>query len=167
MLNVLPHLREKFHLNEISWNFFAASHGKGPVDGLGGLAKRTASGAVLRRKSVITCAADFHRTLVECQVSFNVLLVNDPDEFLQRYDVRRAFESAPQVHGISSDHAWRSLADGSVSRASHTSKLSLRLLQPAPLPPASVVLNAPSGSACPSRIRPMSGRISYPPQRLQ
>ena len=32
-------LQEKHHIH-IHWNFFATSHGKGPVDGIGGAVKR-------------------------------------------------------------------------------------------------------------------------------
>ena len=35
------HLWEQDHGVKIQWNFFATSHGKGPVDGLGGSVKRS------------------------------------------------------------------------------------------------------------------------------
>ncbi|XP_076461172.1 uncharacterized protein LOC143293803 [Babylonia areolata] len=43
-----------------SWNFFEAGHGKGPCDGLGGVAKRMADQAVRQDKS-IQDAEDFYQ----------------------------------------------------------------------------------------------------------
>ena len=37
----------------IHWNFFATSHGKGPVDGIGGAVKRYVSTAVKQRKEIV------------------------------------------------------------------------------------------------------------------
>ena len=38
----------------LSWNFFATSHGKRPVDGIGGCIKRIATERVRIRQSVIS-----------------------------------------------------------------------------------------------------------------
>ena len=37
---ILPVLCKRYDLVNIQWNFFATSHGKGPVDGIGGAVKR-------------------------------------------------------------------------------------------------------------------------------
>lgn len=44
---------------QVEWNFFASSHGKGAVDGVGGVVKRTAWQAVKARKTIITSAYEF------------------------------------------------------------------------------------------------------------
>ena len=38
---------------QIQWNYFAASHGKGVVDGIGGSVKRLVWNAVISRKSLV------------------------------------------------------------------------------------------------------------------
>ena len=52
----IPWLQEK-HKLKICWNFFATSHGKGPVDGIDGVVKRMATQKVIQRKVNITNAA--------------------------------------------------------------------------------------------------------------
>ena len=55
----IPWLQEKRKLR-ICWNFFATSHGKGPVDGIGGVVQRMARQKVIQRKVYITNAASFY-----------------------------------------------------------------------------------------------------------
>ena len=47
------------HNVEITWNYFAASHGKGPVDGIGGSAKRHVWNKVRSRKHHVDSARTF------------------------------------------------------------------------------------------------------------
>ena len=47
------------HKLEIQWNFFATSHGKGPVDGIGGSVKHHVWGKVKARKAIVCDAATF------------------------------------------------------------------------------------------------------------
>ncbi|KAJ8033178.1 39S ribosomal protein L13, mitochondrial [Holothuria leucospilota] len=49
----------KAHKIDIEWNFFATSHGKGPVDGIGGSAKRFVMQKVLNGQHIVTNAASF------------------------------------------------------------------------------------------------------------
>ncbi|XP_063232470.1 uncharacterized protein LOC134536608 [Bacillus rossius redtenbacheri] len=44
---------------DCTWNFFATSHGKGSVDGVGGTVKRTVWRLVKSRQCVVQCAEDF------------------------------------------------------------------------------------------------------------
>jgi len=44
---------------KLVWNFFATSHGKGPVDGVGGTLKRIATDKVQSRQCIINGMADF------------------------------------------------------------------------------------------------------------
>lgn len=50
---------ENKHNVKIQWNYFATSHGKGPVDGIGGSVKRQVRQAVLSRKDHVYNATDF------------------------------------------------------------------------------------------------------------
>lgn len=49
----------KHHDKYINWNYFATSHGKGLVDGIGGSIERTVRNAVLKRKHIVTNAKQF------------------------------------------------------------------------------------------------------------
>lgn len=54
----VSHLKKSFPKSEVSWNFSASGHGKGPMDGVGGTIKRLADNCV-SRGSDITSAKDF------------------------------------------------------------------------------------------------------------
>ena len=56
---MIPWLQEKHRL-KIFWNFFATSHGKGPVDGFGGVVKRMATQKVIQRKVNISDNGSFY-----------------------------------------------------------------------------------------------------------
>ena len=51
----IPWFEEKYSI-KLCWNFFASSHGKGHVDGIGGTIKRIATQKVIHRKLSITDA---------------------------------------------------------------------------------------------------------------
>jgi hypothetical protein len=52
---------EKLHqqIKKVDWSFFATSHGKGPVDGVGGTVKRAVWRRILRGQVVVNFAKDF------------------------------------------------------------------------------------------------------------
>lgn len=52
-------LFEKLFPVKITWNFFATSHGKGCVDGLGAATKHRVRRMVLARTAIVNCASDF------------------------------------------------------------------------------------------------------------
>ena len=52
-------MSEEKHASNIRWNFFATSHGKGAVDGVGGVLKRRVWNKVKARQVVIRNAAEF------------------------------------------------------------------------------------------------------------
>jgi hypothetical protein len=97
MVHLLAHLRLKFALDEISWNFFASGHGKGPVDGVGGTVKRLAASAVMRRKAIIMCAVQFCAVVCNSTTSIHALAVNDTTSILEKYGVCAVFATAPRV----------------------------------------------------------------------
>jgi hypothetical protein len=55
----LTHWKEKFNI-ELVWNFFATSHGKGTVDGIGGTVKRSVMRAVRTGNQVKNAREFYH-----------------------------------------------------------------------------------------------------------
>ena len=51
MANSIPFLVKR-HSVKITWKFFAASHGKGPVDGIASAVKRCGAAKIIRGKQV-------------------------------------------------------------------------------------------------------------------
>lgn len=54
---------ETYELEKLQWSFFATSHGKGAVDGVGGSIKRLVHREVLGRKIEVQCTKDFVRAI--------------------------------------------------------------------------------------------------------
>ncbi|XP_065665666.1 uncharacterized protein LOC136087088 [Hydra vulgaris] len=75
--SAIPWLEEQHDL-KLFWNFFAASHGKGPVDAIGGTVKRLATQKIIQRKFIITDAITFHEA-VKNETNFNVYFVSMED----------------------------------------------------------------------------------------
>ena len=97
-------LQEKHKIN-IIWNYFATSHGKGPVDGIGGSVKRQVWMDVSNRKSMVTDATSFCATAK--QVSNVDVVEMKTDEIKERnanLQLKEVFDDAPLVKGIKSFH---------------------------------------------------------------
>jgi hypothetical protein len=102
--------REEHNLDCFEWNFFATSHGKGPVDGLGGALKRLIRTKVLSRKAVVKDATDFAKG---CDKSAAEIIVITGDEiarqkdFLdQRWSTVSTLKGTQQVHSVIASSAY-------------------------------------------------------------
>ena len=70
--NTFPWLCEKHSIN-IERHFFATSHGKGCVDGVGGTVKRHVAQKVIQRKAVVKDAQSFY----DCTKEFIIPSINN------------------------------------------------------------------------------------------
>jgi hypothetical protein len=71
----LPNLRSHFKLRALTWAFFPTSHGKGPVDAIGGTVKRLVWQALLsRRVCAVTNAQEFLLALKDCSTNIHSFL---------------------------------------------------------------------------------------------
>ena len=52
----------------IRWNYFASSHGKGPVDGVGAIIKRFVTQKIMTRKSIVTDVKTFLEAAKDCEI---------------------------------------------------------------------------------------------------
>ncbi|GFQ76814.1 retrovirus-related Pol polyprotein from transposon TNT 1-94 [Trichonephila clavata] len=67
---------------DLEWNFFAASHGKGAVDGISGSVKRSVWIAVKSRKAIVNSALEFYglaRSLSKTSSLYSYDLGSDSD----------------------------------------------------------------------------------------
>jgi hypothetical protein len=120
ILALLPKLREKFGLLTVQWSFFAAAHGKGPVDGIGGQAKRQVWQSVSSRKVIsVSCAAEFCQVLQNgCSTIQVIHCTSDMEALAHSFlNVLSVFENAQQTKGISEDHFWLCSPNGSILRS--------------------------------------------------
>lgn len=94
-------MQEKYSRN-IIWNYFATSHGKGPVDGIGGSLKRQVFDQVKKRKCLVVNAADFVKA---SQVAgTNIGTQEITEEYIKEknsaLDMLKVWDNAPLLTGI-------------------------------------------------------------------
>lgn len=106
MASLLKELSVKYN-KTFTWKYFATSHGKGVVDGVGGRAKSLVRSAVMsKRKSapVVQSASDFAGVVSKLMPSTKVILIEDKD-IPRSSDV---WNQADAVPGIKNLHMLRS-----------------------------------------------------------
>ena len=107
-------LQEKHNI-EIQWNFFYTSHGKGPVDGIGGSLKHHVWSKVLSRKCLVKDAESF----VAAASGMRNVIVQEmkPKEITVRNEglhVSAVFTQAKAISGIAKMHFLKVVNDNVV-----------------------------------------------------
>ena len=96
---------EQQHGLKLCWNFFAASHGKGPVDAIGGTIKRITTENVIQRKILITVALTFYEAVKnETLVNVYFVSIKDINNTISNFEIDDLFKKAPKKPGIFSAH---------------------------------------------------------------
>ncbi|KAG1668796.1 Dipeptidyl peptidase 8 [Nymphon striatum] len=103
ILASLKPLQDKYNIT-IRWNFFATSHGKGPVDGIGGSVKRFVWNGVRSRKFVVSNAEGFKLAARTSQVKVVAVTPNELNERYQKLNLDKIFRDAILVKGIANMH---------------------------------------------------------------
>ena len=90
----------------VEWHFFATSHGKGAVDGVGGTVKRAVSTAVLSRQETVHTAADFARvTAQRCpKVTIEEVAPEEIKTFTDTQELEAKWKDVPTLHGTQAVH---------------------------------------------------------------
>ena len=107
-------------LNKIvpmQWNYFATSHGKGVVDGIGGTVKRIVWNAVVSRKATVVDAQSFVELDSSISKSANISLVNKKEikHISESIGLEKCFSEAKPLPGISRFHCIEPQGNGSVN----------------------------------------------------
>ncbi|XP_030827949.1 uncharacterized protein LOC115928135 [Strongylocentrotus purpuratus] len=107
---------QEAHKIQIKWNFFSTSHGKGPVDGIGGSAKRFVMQRVLSRQDIVADASSFvlAASFMEnvCVTEVKSTEIAKRNEKLKLKDV---FIQAKPITGIGKMHFLKVVKDEVVS----------------------------------------------------
>ena len=90
----------------VEWHFFATSHGKGAVDGVGGTVKRAVSTAVLSRQERVHTAADFARVAAQrCpKVTIEEVAPEEIKTFTDTQELEAKWKDVPTLHGTQAVH---------------------------------------------------------------
>jgi len=113
---------------KIKWHFFATSHGKGVVDGLGGTVKRMVWTAVSTRKVAnVQDAKSFANVAAQFCKSINIQLClkKDIDELGSGLVLDKCFQKATAIPGISKVHCIAPAENGQVHCLLYSSQLSV------------------------------------------
>ena len=103
---------------QIKWHFFATSHGKGVVDGLGGTVKRVVWNAVLTRKvSTVLNAREFAKTAKDFCTSVKITLCSREDilKSSESLALDKCFKEAKSIRGIKRFHSIEPIKNGLVN----------------------------------------------------
>lgn len=106
----LLHTFQKNLGTRISWHYFATSHGKGAVDGVGGTVKRTVWSAVSTRKvqSVVSAKSFADVAKQFCQSTDITLITRKAIEKVsKKLNLENIFKNAKPVQEYASSTAWR------------------------------------------------------------
>ncbi|CAB3984000.1 Hypothetical predicted protein [Paramuricea clavata] len=108
--------RELYHLESLTWHFFATSHGKGAVDGIGGTVKRNVWMETLSRRAVINSLEDFCEVARKKEQHVEVIAVTAASIKSCSADIslEESFASSTAVKGIKKMHYVTALQDGKI-----------------------------------------------------
>jgi len=103
----LYHLADDLGVKSVEWNTFAAGHGKGAVDAIGGLTKRIVWNAVKSRRILVGDATSFFNFLQKETNKINALYVSlaEVEETSNFLNARWAF--AKELKGIRNYHHFK------------------------------------------------------------
>ena len=93
----------------IDWNYFATSHGKGPVDGIGGNVKRFAEKIVRPRNFIVSNAQEFHDAVLGLQNIKTFCVLKNIEFFIENSGLKILISDAPPIKGASNTY-MRSMA---------------------------------------------------------
>ncbi len=97
---------ENYFQIKIFWNFFATSHGKGCVDGIGAVVKNRVKRLVKSRKAIVNCSKDFVDTfnLEDSVISVVDMSEEESTQIFKNLKLNLVFDSAPAIPNIFSFH---------------------------------------------------------------
>jgi len=94
------------HGAKLVWNFFATSHGKGPVDNVRGTLKRTAAEKVQSRQCIINGMTDFVAAVQDSSITVTPMTADAVKQHERELRLDDVFGEAEAVKEISDFHCF-------------------------------------------------------------
>lgn len=107
-LSVLCFLEQDFKIQNGQWLFFATSHGKGCVDGIGGLVKRLVWNEVKTRRSKIGSAEEFVECASKRTEKIKIIFVSNLEIEENKMMLDKRWADVLPIKGIQSKHYFKS-----------------------------------------------------------
>ena len=126
---IVNFLHKIMKIVHIEWNYFATSHGKGVVDGIGGTVKRLVWNAVMTRKvAAVQDALSFYKVAKSLDIAVNVLLVTakEINDMIDLLHLEKCFSEAPPIRGIAMFHCIQPTKSGLVNCYLYSSQASVQ-----------------------------------------
>ena len=126
---IVNFLHKIMKIVHIEWNYFATSHGKGVVDGIGGTVKRLVWNAVTTRKvAAVQDALSIYKVAKSLDIAVNVLLVTSKEinDMIDSLHLQKCFSEAPPIHGIAMFHCIQPKKCGLVNCYLYSSQASMQ-----------------------------------------
>jgi len=99
------------------WNYFECGHGKGPCDGIGGTAKRTADMTVKQGKCIIQDASDFYKNVSKFHHSALYMFVSTDKAESAREEILNINKTIIPLKGTMQMHYVKGIERGTVLTA--------------------------------------------------
>lgn len=102
---IIPLFESEFGI-KIYWNYFATSHGKGCIDGIGATAKMIVRKHILSRECIVKSSSDFVAAFDRTESIIAIEEVNDNDfsDINNILNVHALFDNAKSIRDIASAH---------------------------------------------------------------
>jgi hypothetical protein len=113
MMAYLTSLKERKAI-DAAWNFFATSHGKGAVDGIGGNIKRQVRGEIMARRAIINTPKQFADTAQKTSKS-TMVIYTAKEEISNDEHIFKDMWERPKLDSIRSMHRFKALEYGLIS----------------------------------------------------
>ena len=112
---------EQINNIKLIWNFFATSHGKGPVDAIGGTVKRQVAARVFQRRAIVKDSITFYKCALEACSKINIYHFSSLQvkEETEKYEFVSLFQAAVNLPGISNAHQFQ-ITDGEIEMRSYS-----------------------------------------------
>lgn len=112
----LTYFLQDFGVNG-TWNFFATSHGKGAVDGIGGTVKRTVWRLVKSRQCIVSCAEQFYECARNAIKGVTVLFTSAEDVDAASNCLNTRWDSVKAIPKLHKFHCFHPVGQGVIKAA--------------------------------------------------
>lgn len=101
----LPTLMTEFGCKRLEWNYFATSHGKGAVDGIGAIVKRKIWQLTKTKNIILNDAVSFYNCAKKCVKGINIIFVGANEIAEISPIINQNWENLPNIPGIRMIHS--------------------------------------------------------------
>lgn len=127
-LSSLFELKKRGKAKQLQWHFFAASHGKGAVDGIGGAIKRLAWMGVKSRQVIMNSAFDFY-TFVKSQThAIHVMYIKKEDIERETQFLKDLWDDVQAIPNLQKQHYFKVIDYRQIIAAKTSNSISVQVV---------------------------------------